>query len=575
MIGETAILSTKLNKSLYLMLLVAILVFVVVLPLTAYPQTSHKTIPTPQNSNMVDTDGDNLPDFQEIHKYLTDPAKKDTDGDGLPDSDWNERREYTYSVRSILRFLPPLDKNALNDDYQDAQVIEETDDYIEVEVIHYPLAAPHESIGENPNWQQDYAGMTEYLMPGVTTNWDAQMKQDLLAELKADGIIIDKLTDKQVVKKVSSWLLEKSRYLDKVFTTYYIYFPNAKPEVYPGLEDAFENEYGRDKENYDWTIDEHLEYELLGKGMFYNKTHGSCTSFAVYLTTALRALGIPTRMIIVTPVVDASNREQFLWVKERITHNKAREIMLAGLRKSSHGFTAHTFNEVYIGKRWHRLNYKKLGQLILDEHCFGLHTHLYTFNDLSEVNLAPTWGLRYGKRVRNAIFKHSNPYSAVTLSDLFGCHSNIPNPPFTAKDLPSSQLQNMFILEPSRIRGKGFSMFDEVFSIVKYGTWNNIFGYNHKREFYNNIFDSKYNSGDTIVLFFSLDTKERIPKGYEDLLLKPWSEIEPVLKQGKTVELTGKARKMNVILLAAPKREELKKLITESKLLSELVRSIK
>lgn len=569
MIGETAILSIKLNKSLYLMLLVAILVFIVVLPPTVYAQALHDTNPTVRNSDMVDTDGDNLPDFQEIHKYLTDPATKDTDGDGLPDSDWNERREYTYSVRSILRFMPPLDKNALNDDYQDAQVLEETDDYIEVEVIHYPLAAPHESIEANPNWQQDYAGMTDYLKPGITTNWDTKMKQDLLAELKADGIIIDKLTDKQVVKKVSSWLLGKSRSLDKVFTTYYIHFPNAQPLVYSGLEEAFEGEFNRDKNSYDWTIDQHLEHELLGKGMFYNKTHGSCTSFAVYLTTVLRAVGIPTRMIIVTPVVDASNREQFLWVKERITHNKAREIMLAGLIKSSQGFTAHTFNEVYIGNRWHRLNYSKLGQPVLDEQCFGLHTHLYTFSDLSEANLAPTWGMRYGKGIRSAVFEHSNPYSAVTLSELFGCHSNIPNPLFTIS--PRSGPPNIYVM------GLSQPQFEQVIDIVKDVTSNKT-GRFHRKQSYDDIFIYGIwgrKPGDIIVLLFSLDTKERIPKDYEDLLPKPWSEIEPVLKQGKTVELTGKARKMKVILLAAPKREQLKQLITESKLLSELVRSIK
>ena len=39
-----------------------------------------------------DSDGDGLSDFDEIHKYLTDPAKKDSDGDGTPDGDWNERR---------------------------------------------------------------------------------------------------------------------------------------------------------------------------------------------------------------------------------------------------------------------------------------------------------------------------------------------------------------------------------------------------------------------------------------------------------------------------------------------------
>ncbi len=382
-------------------------------------------------ADIPDSDGDGLTDFQEIHKYLTDPTKKDTDGDGIPDSDWNERREYTYSIRSILQFMPPFDSAALNDDFQDARVLEQRNDYIEIEVIHYPLATAAESIEANPNWQQDYLNMTQYLMPGITTNWDEKMRLQLLEELKADGIIIDKLTDKQVVEQISSWLMKKSRSLDKVFTTFYVYYPNGQPKIYPGIEDAFEHEFNRDKENYDWTIDQHLEHELLGKGMFYNKTHGSCTSVAVYLTTALRAIGIPTRMIMVSPAVDASNKEQLSLVKERITHNKARETMLAGLRQLGDGFASHTLNEVYVGNHWHRLNYNKLGQPILDEYQYGLQTHLYTFFDLSEPNLAPTWGWRYAKGVRSDVFKYSNPYSAIALSDLFGSHSNIPNPPFT------------------------------------------------------------------------------------------------------------------------------------------------
>ena len=34
-----------------------------------------------------------LSDFQEIHKYRTDPAKVDSDGDGVLDGEWRERRE--------------------------------------------------------------------------------------------------------------------------------------------------------------------------------------------------------------------------------------------------------------------------------------------------------------------------------------------------------------------------------------------------------------------------------------------------------------------------------------------------
>jgi predicted metalloprotease with PDZ domain len=521
--------------------------------------------------DVIDRDSDGLSDFQEVHKYLTDPAKTDTDGDGVPDGDWSERREYTYSVCTVLRFIPPFDRAALNDDYQDARVLKKTDDYIELEVVHYPLATAYESIDENPNWQRDYAGMSAYLKPGVTTNWDAQMKHDLLAELEADGILIDKLTDRQAVEQVSSWLLKKSRSLNKVFTTNYVDLPNAQPSVFPGLEDAFKREFDRDKENYDWTMDQHFDHELLGKGMFYNKTHGSCTSFAVYLTTVLRAIGIPTRMVIAIPVVDASNKEQIGLVKERIAHNTVREITLAGLRRSAQGFTAHTFNEVYVGNRWRRLNYSKLGQSILDLHLFGLHTHLYTFCDLSDADLARTWGRRYAKGQRDVVFKYSNPYSVMTISDLFGCHSSVSNPPFTSHELPtspSSKLPNIYIMSP-RSSDAGLGVFEEIVEIVKNGTFNKT-GRLHEKKSYDEIFIDNIwgrKPNDIVVLVFSLDIKDRIPQAYEDLLPRPWAQIEKDLRQGKTVSLSGGARDMKIILLATPRREQLRQLIHETELL--------
>jgi len=168
-----------------------------------------------------------------MHKYLTDPMKRDSDGDGTPDGDWDERREYAYSIRTVLRYLPPCDEKGLNDDFQDARVLSRSGEYIEVEVIHYPLATAQEAISENRNWRRDYAQMTEYLAPGVTTNWDEQMQRDLLAALKTDGIDVESLTDKQVVEQVSRWLMARSRSLDKVFSTFYVYCPDGRPSTVP------------------------------------------------------------------------------------------------------------------------------------------------------------------------------------------------------------------------------------------------------------------------------------------------------------------------------------------------------
>jgi hypothetical protein len=282
----------------------------------------------------------------------------------------------------------------------------------------------------------------------------------------------------------------------------------------------------------------------------------------------LRALGIPIRMVILSPVVDASNSEQLIMVKECITHNKVREIMMAGLRNSSKGFTNHTVNEVYVGNRWCRLNYNKLGQPVLDQHLFGLQTHVRSFNDLSEAYLAPTWGRRYAKHEKSSVFQHSNPYSAVAVSDLFGCHGNLSNPPYVLEELSSNPLPNIFVLEPARKEPSDFSIWDEVTARVEKTTHNRT-GRPHRKEFYDNIFNGVFTwkHGDVIVLLFSLDTKERIPEDYEDLLPKPWSEIETDLQAGNTVELKGEARDSNIILLAAPKRQQLKQLIRESSLL--------
>jgi Transglutaminase-like superfamily len=371
-----------------------------------------------------DTDGDGLSDYQEIHKYCTDAKKKDTVGDGVADSDWQRRREFTYSVRAVIRVMPPYNLKAVNDDYQDVRVLRETKDYAELEVVLYPLNTNASAIEANTDWKKDYAGMKEYLAPGVTTNWDTTMQKDLLAALSADGIEPDKLTDKEVVEKVSRWLYARSTY-KSMFCTNYVHFPEGKPAIYPGLEKAFE----RVKGNKDWSATEQFEHELLGKEMFYNKTHGSCTSSAVYEATVLRALGVPTRIITAIPVADASDPDQVALVRKSLTHNEVRSTATLGLLAAGDSYANHTFLEVFVGRRWRRLNYAKLGQNILDATYLGLMIHVHTFNDLSEANLAPTWGARYGLSQRDAEFKHSNPYRTLELSDHFGRFAKVQNPP--------------------------------------------------------------------------------------------------------------------------------------------------
>jgi len=127
----------------------------------------------------VDSDHDGLSDFDEIHKYFTDPHNADTDGDGIPDGDWSERREYAYSVHAILRVLPPVNLAEMNDDYQDARVLEVRDDYVEIEVVCYPLNTNASAIGPDRDWRAHAAAMKTWLAPGPTSNWDAALQKEI------------------------------------------------------------------------------------------------------------------------------------------------------------------------------------------------------------------------------------------------------------------------------------------------------------------------------------------------------------------------------------------------------------
>src|SRR5262245_56368924 len=165
--------------------------------------------------------------------------------------------------------------------------------------------------------------------------------------------------------------------------------------------------------------------------MFYRKTHGTCTSAAVAQATVLRAVGIPTRIIVTIPLVDASDPEQVKLAEKGLRHHQVRHAVLTGLAAAGKSFANHTYLEVFVGGRWRRLNYTALGQNGLDPRYFGLMVHVHTFNDLGEAGLAPTWGARYGLGKRDEVFKHANPYRTTALDDHFGQYADVPNPPAT------------------------------------------------------------------------------------------------------------------------------------------------
>lgn len=162
--------------------------------------------------------------------------------------------------------------------------------------------------------------------------------------------------------------------------------------------------------------------------MFRLRTRGSCSSSAIYLSGCLRALGVPTRTILTIPLVDANDERELQMVERGITHHRLRARVLPALQRLRGSWASHTFNEVWVGGRWRRLNYDRLGQPIVDENLFGMITHIATFADWADADMPATVGRRQGLGHRDDVFGGPNPYSTISLRDEFGPHCTLENP---------------------------------------------------------------------------------------------------------------------------------------------------
>lgn len=365
----------------------------------------------------VDSDGDGLSDFAETTKYLTDPNAADSDGDGLKDFIPAERREYTYSVRAVMRVLPPIDEKSLTDDYQDGRVLKRGKDFVEIEIVIYPRNGVAARIEGRSDWRKPEPALAAWLAPGPTTNFDAAMTEDMLESLTRDGIDLAAMTDAQAAPRVAKWLLDRAKFEDS-FTTFAVEWKNGKPRVARELEERVAETLRKNGRS----LDEQWRRELLGKGMYETRMHGTCTSTAIYLQTGLRAVGIPTRTIVCIPAIDASDPSEHALV-DGLSDPTMRDALKASIASLGTSWASHTFNEVHVGGRWRRLNYTRLGQNVVGDGAMGLFVHVHTFADHAEAGLVE-WGKRAARDAKDDAFGHSNPYSCLELSDLVGKHAD-------------------------------------------------------------------------------------------------------------------------------------------------------
>lgn len=361
--------------------------------------------------NMIDIDGDGLSDYEEIHKYLTEPNNPDTDGDGIPDGDWEERREYSYSIKVVRELDKPFNSASLWDTFQDIRVIEETKNKLVYEAILYPYAT--DNVKGNSDWikYKDYPEFKELLKPRKTTNWDSKMQEQILKsipkEVKTDIELVEFLVDYyfNYRRKNSTPIKDGVNPVD-----FYVDLRYEKP-----LINQY-NEFKNGRKDPKVSDDEFIQQILFAKGIFENQVSGACTSDATYMTAVLRAAGIPARIIETNSLLDYTDKDQIKLIG-KLKDERIKKIV----KEQQPAYYGHYYLEAYVGGRWIKINNN--GRLFesnyIEDYPGIFHLKADTFFDYTDTGMWDIWKNGFPKKL---------PYKLLDISDSFGVHYK-PEPP--------------------------------------------------------------------------------------------------------------------------------------------------
>ena len=288
------------------------------------------------NPKSSDTDGDGLSDYDEHCKYRTDPTKKDSDGDGQPDGDWQERREYVYSIRAICEIRSPSSLEMINDLYQDARLVEKQatlDDAKVVEVLIFPFAKAHVYPQSYPQKKLD-SKLRKFLQPTASMNFTSEMKKGV-----AD-IIQEATTDVEAIEKLLQWMNSETSMERQLPHWEYLRIIDGKIVWHKSLGSPAQDEH-------------FLKTNFLGDSMFKNKVHGTCSSMAILRGTMFRAAGLPTRLIQTLPLMTRYSEDPV---------PMADQLRMRAMAKGydwgpGNGGANHTYNEVFLNNRWVRVDH--------------------------------------------------------------------------------------------------------------------------------------------------------------------------------------------------------------------------
>jgi hypothetical protein len=286
---------------------------------------------------LTDTDGDSLSDYWEIRKYRTNPLLPDSDGDGVPDNEWEERAEFTRTLRAVVDLRPPFDVRHMNDFHQDARTLDELgDDVTRVEVVLYPDAVP--IINASP-----YRPVrSEYTAPTYTKNYSAQMKNGIRRRLKGSA------TDVQVVSRIL-WQLRETRHVDLVKDLgcendlpahFHLHRDGTGAIVESGIPDSYAARKGIIRRTV-----------VLADSMWRLGTRGACGSSSILRGAMLRAAGIPERTIMTIPLLYSYETDD---TRIEVQSDYSRELL--NIAAGNNSICDHFFNEVWIGNQWVRVD---------------------------------------------------------------------------------------------------------------------------------------------------------------------------------------------------------------------------
>lgn len=289
-----------------------------------------------------DTDGDGLPDYEEVRKHRTDPLAQDSDSDGVQDGDWEERREYAYTIRAVVDLRPPFRLAQMNDLYQDARILDSlADDVSRVEVVLYPEA--RELL--NPS---AYAPVeSAFTSPTYAKNWDAGMRDDLWRRIGRPA------TDLRAAFLAMSDLVVRFHRVDAERDLGYVDALPMQFEVYRDPCGIVHRSYSGQFLALD--AEEVEQRVFFARGMYRNRTHQDCSSIATLAGAMLRAVGLEEQTVYSIPLfytLDSDGTE--------ISMSRDYPRKLIGQESSRAVLADHFYNQVRIGARWVRVDQARI-----------------------------------------------------------------------------------------------------------------------------------------------------------------------------------------------------------------------